>query len=71
LDINAQIEKNHEAKYTRSPEDSDDEPEQTDNRPQASYTLMFKKDNRQNSELEDFELKKMVGKGTFGKVYLV
>jgi hypothetical protein len=32
---------------------------------------MYKKENRQDSELSDFEIKKMVGKGTFGKVFLV
>lgn len=32
---------------------------------------MFKKKTNQETELEDFKIVKMIGKGTFGKVFLV
>jgi serine/threonine protein kinase len=32
---------------------------------------MFKKKSNEESQLEDFKILKMIGKGTFGKVFLV
>jgi hypothetical protein len=31
--------------------------------------MVFKRPNKENASLEDFRLLKIVGKGTFGKVY--
>lgn len=74
IDIDKKIEENQKAKYRDiSPnEDSDEEGDAPqDQRADSRYTLIHKKKDRPNANLEDFELKKMVGKGTFGKVYLV
>ena len=73
IDIDKKIEENQKAKYGyHSPkEDSDEEDTPQDERTDSRYTLIHKKKDRPDANLDDFELKKMVGKGTFGKVYLV
>ena len=39
--------------------------------PEMAATLQFKNKKKEDAKLEDFQIIRMVGKGTFGKVFMV
>ena len=41
------------------------------NKPEMAATLKFKNKKKEDAKLEDFQIIRMVGKGTFGKVFMV
>jgi len=67
-----QFEANQDLGYHN--EEEEDPDEECDNEVQKSIAdmpakILFKKKNKCDAKLEDFKLLRIVGKGTFGKVY--